>query len=228
MASGSCIHYAYLVPKRYSVSCVRRLLDHGTELLRGQPRDDLGEPEGLEVHKVAQHLCPYVSSHMHSSPPDTQHFPSVMRGLGWRTDLARVLQHILPVVLRDAATLLQSLQVCKLPVLAEGKDEEIVELLGLLGPLALDDARAGPRCLANVMRVLLFIRATGRACQRCGGQRSVGGGDGSPQLLEGLRDRETAVRGSPVRVERLCCRVLCTRHRSRERPSLENAGRRRS
>lgn len=82
-----------------------------------------------------------------------------MRGLGWRTDLARVLQHILPVLLRDAAALLQSLQVCELSVLAECEDEEIVELLGLLGPLALDDARASPGCLADVVRVFLLLRA---------------------------------------------------------------------
>ena len=86
-----------------------------------------------------------------------------------QTDLSSVLQEILPVLRRDATALLQGLQVGKLAILAERQDKQIVELLRLGRPLALDDTSTSPSCLPNVMRVLLLLRAA-----RTEDTRSVG------------------------------------------------------
>lgn len=76
-----------------------------------------------------------------------------------KTYLAGVLQQVIPLLRRDAALLAERVQVRELPVLAERQDEEVVELLRLGRPLALDDARAGPGRLADVVRVLFLLRA---------------------------------------------------------------------
>ena len=98
---------------------------------------------------------------MHVPPPTGTHWDDrVDVDLKMYTDLTRVLQQVLPLLRRKAALLLQRLQVRKLAVLAERQDQEVVELLCLRGPLALDDACTRPRRLSDVVSVLLLLRAS--------------------------------------------------------------------
>jgi hypothetical protein len=72
--------------------------------------------------------------------------------------LASKLEHTVPLVLREIGFFFERVHVGKLPVLAEREDQQIIQPLGIWGPLAQDNPSAGPRSLAQVMSILLFCR----------------------------------------------------------------------
>lgn len=75
------------------------------------------------------------------------------------TCLSSVLDDALPVLIGCTGLLLQAVQIRQFPAVAERQNEQVIELACLRCRLLLDDPRTGPRCLTDVVGVLLLVRA---------------------------------------------------------------------
>ena len=148
--------------------------------------------------------------------------PLDRRTIGTGTYLAGVLQQVLPLLCAQPGLVLQRVEVRELPVRAERQDEEVVELLRLGRPLALDDACTRPRRLSDVVSILLLLRASVRDAERGSYLSHPNPGHAQlniPELGKRVGYRETAIRRSAVGQESLRSGKLW--HRVRKGPSLQ-------
>ena len=70
------------------------------------------------------------------------------------------MQKVFPFFVAHARPLFEGIEVSKLPVLAENKDDQVIEALGLLGPLPLNYPGTCPRSFGDVVGVFFLPGAT--------------------------------------------------------------------
>ena len=95
---------------------------------------------------------------------------------------------------------LEGFETSELPILAEDQDDQVIQALGLFGPLPLNNPGTSPRSLGDVVCILLLLRAA-KATEMRWVQNGRQIRDNLPEEGEWLRDFEAAQRSSAVSQE---------------------------